>query len=279
MSPGVRRIVAFGAVTGAPGVTTVVGAASAAWRSGAGRPLVWEADPAGGVLQQVINPGGEAGLVTVAGVARREGLVHGKVLEYAGQLVGGVPVVTAPLHPGQAKAALEELAPLWEAAETGPVPWLVDIGRIDPSTPLPHGVWGCADALVLVTRGDRHALLYGALIARRASERGLPVVVAVVGDCPESDREILRALGAAGVVRLPWDPFTAAVLRGQWTGGLPTRRALLGGRLAGQPRRQDYPLVAAASGLARELERLLGTAEVEPPTPQTVGPLALRGGS
>ncbi len=274
-----RRIAAFGAVTGSPGVTTVVGATSAAWRSDLGRPLVWEADPAGGVLQQVINPGGEAGLVTVAGIARREGLLHGKVMEFAGQLVGGVPVVTAPLHPGQAKAALEELAPQWESARTGPLPWLVDIGRLDPSLPLPHGVWGCADALVLVTRGHRHALLYGALIARRASERGLPTVIAVVGDCPESDREVLRALGAAGVVRLPWDPFTAAVLRGQWTGGLPGRRAPFEGWLTGRPRRPEYPLVTAASALARELERLLGTDGTAPRALLEVGPPALRGGS
>ncbi|WP_042368931.1 hypothetical protein [Streptacidiphilus neutrinimicus] len=272
-----RRIVAFGGVTGGPGVTTVVGATSAAWRSGAVRPLVWEADPAGGVLQQVINAGGEAGLVAVAGMARREGLAHDRVLEYAG-LVGGVPVVTAPLQPGQAKAALEELAPLWEEAETGPLPWLVDMGRIDPSVQRPHGVWGCADALVLVTRGHRHALLYAALIAQRAAERGLPTVVAVVGACPESDREIARALGAVGVVRLPWDPFTAAVLRGQWT-SLPTRRVFLGGRLTGQARRRDYPLVEAAAVLARELDHLLDTVAGHAALSPTGSPLALRGGA
>ncbi|MEV0112545.1 hypothetical protein AB0H77_04695 [Streptomyces sp. NPDC050844] len=213
-----RRLVVFGSVKGAPGVTTSVLALAAAWpvaKDRGVRPVAVEADCSGGDVAVRFGVPHTPGLLDVATAARQP--CPGSVLGAAGELPFGVRVVAAPAGHGTCTEAVRLLAAesgrrvlTGEASDTGTV--LVDVGRLREEV---KGLWAAADSAVLVTRGEADALAhaYAYLLDRDLHAR--PVVVAVVGQCRYSSAEIRDALGLDHVVLLPWDPRAAQILAGR----------------------------------------------------------------
>jgi MinD-like ATPase involved in chromosome partitioning or flagellar assembly len=235
-----RRVVVFGSAKGAPGVTTLALAVSACWPREEGvRPVVVEADPAGGDVGPWLGVPDAPGLMGLGAAVRRSAAPG--VLEESVRLVpDGVPVVVGPAGAAQAGAAAGLLAGeggvralRGDGAAVGAV--LVDVGRMrGPGRALA----GMADAVVLVSRGGVNDLAHVAALTGEFREGGVAVELAVVGRCVYRASEIVGALGVRRVHEVPWDERSAA--------------ALLSGAFTGR-RRRPYPLARAADRLARRL--------------------------
>lgn len=206
----------------------------------------------GGSLQVYFDPQVEPGLSAVAGLARQEGLSERTVAGHVRRLPAGLRAVTAPGDPAAARAALDALSPLWKQARTGALPWLVDVGRIDPIEPGKSGLWLDCDLLVLVTHGGPEALSGAHLIIERARTDAIPVILTVVGESPYTDGEISEVLRPTLLARLPHDQMGASVLRGS------SSAATLGsGRRRWWQVREEYPLIEAARALGCHARQLL----------------------
>ncbi|MGP4115008.1 hypothetical protein ACTWP5_29410 [Streptomyces sp. 4N509B] len=233
---------AVASVKGSPGVTTTVMALAASWPAdadGGVRPVVVEADTAGGDLAARLGLAHVPGLLDVAAAARRPR--PGSVLGAAQELPFGVRAVLAPAGAGQCREAVRLLgADAGRVLRGGPDDVgtvLVDVGRVET---LDQGLAGVADGLVLVTRGGVDALAH-LFPHRELAALTRRVVVAVVGPCAYGPAEIAAVSGAHQVVRVPWTPASAAVLCGTSAKRL---------RASGWRR---SPLLAAAERLAGHL--------------------------
>jgi MinD-like ATPase involved in chromosome partitioning or flagellar assembly len=241
-----RNLVAVGSVKGSPGATTLALAVAGHWPTVGGmvRPLVVEADPAGGDVAARFALSDTPGLMALAAAVRRA--ASPEVVEECVQVLpGGVPVVAGPAGGQQAAAAVTLFAGSGgvealrgDAEVAGTV--LLDLGRLeDPTLPLVRA----ADVLLLVTRGEVEALAHIAARAGDLNAVAAGVELVVVGPSPYPASEIGAALGIGRVHAVPWDPRTAAALAGR--AGVP-----------GMRRERVSPLARAAGHLGWHLAAL-----------------------
>ncbi|MEV0966466.1 hypothetical protein AB0J25_28455 [Streptomyces sp. NPDC049910] len=240
-----RRLIAIGSVTGAPGVTTTALLLAALWprqADGGIRPVVVEADASGGDLMIRFGLPPSPSLLDVAATA---------VQPYPGSLLGAVSelpfgvraVVSVPGH-GPCRQAVRLMTGeagrrvlRGEDGDVGTV--LLDLGRLgEDVTPLME----TADHLVVVARGGAEPLTHVSGYGLDAGTYTGRLTLAVVGPCPYRAEEIAGTLGIEHVVFLPWDARNVAALSGPGRG---TWRSRTGFRTP--------PLVTAVETLARRL--------------------------
>lgn len=239
-----RRLLVLGSVAGAPGVTTVALALSAAWpgnADGGVRPVVVEAGVWGGDLAARFGLPHAPGLLDVAATVRQR--QPGSLLGAVHELPFGVRAVLATAERGPCTEAVRLLtAPdgprVLRAGEKDQGSVLIDIGRITPET---HGLLETADEVLLIARGSAESLAH--VYAHRPAS--LPYAgrlrLLVVGRCPYPPGEISTALAVERVTFLPWDTKTAAVLSGTHQGRLHAEGF------------RTPPLMAAVRALAEQM--------------------------
>ncbi len=243
-------LVVVGSVKGSPGVTTAVLGLAAGWpmRPGGAPVVAVEADPAGGdVLGWYELPA--AGLVAWAAQTRsgRSGLSG-----HVQQLPGGLEMVAAPVEATAARGAVEVLAGVGAVrAAADSVTVLVDVGRLDPSSPAGPLV-AAADVLVVVARPvpAELARVVGQESQLTAAGRR-ECVLLLVGEPPWPVDRVAESVGIPVIGVLPEDPRGAQRLAGRpggrrATGHVPLARACreVAGRLAAQLDARAVPLPA-----------------------------------
>jgi hypothetical protein len=213
-------VVALASVKGSPGVTTVALALASWWP----RPVVvLEADPAGGDLAVRLGLPEDPGLVGLAAALRRHS--QADVLEhYTQESALGIPVVPAPAGARQSAASVSLLAALPGSPLAFEVDVLLDLGRLDhssPARPLAQGT----DALIWVCRPQLGDLAH--LSAAVEHGRGSPAASIVLsGAGPYPSDEVAATLGVTVLGHLPSDLGGAEAL---WEGGARTwARSALG---------------------------------------------------
>jgi hypothetical protein len=238
----VRRLIALASVKGSPGVTTTALAMAAAWpvdADGGVRPVVVEADVAGGDVAARLGLSHVPGLLDVAATAHRP--VPGSVLGAAQELPFGVRAVLAPAGAGQCRQAVrlleEDAGRVLRGGVEDAGTVILDVGRVER---LDQGLVSVVDAVVLVTGGGADALAH-VFPLRDAVAASKRPVVAVVGDCPYRQQEVVQVVGTGSTVFVPWAPGSADILAG-------SSRARL--RRSGWRR---SPLLGAAEQLAAHL--------------------------
>jgi MinD-like ATPase involved in chromosome partitioning or flagellar assembly len=217
------------------GVTTLASGLAMLWPR-AGRRLLVEADPAGGVFGAAAGLAPEPGLVSLAAAARRSG-EPALVFEHSQVLPDGTLLLAGPPGANRARSALAMLSGLFGRLGELDAGVVLDCGRLDPASPTVE-FFEQADLGVLATRprlADLHALA-----AFLEGEESLPErrVLVLVGSGPYGPGEVTEALGIEVAGQLPWDPEPAEAI--------PT--SALGSR-----RLSRTPLVRALRTLADEL--------------------------
>jgi hypothetical protein len=218
-------LIAFGAAKGAPGVSTTVLALAACWPAHR-QPLIVEADPSGGDLLSRLGtgngdrPGVDAAPSTVQlAAAARDALSAQTIGEHLQTLPGAgeIRALVAPTSPFAAHTALTTLvgAGLGDRlAELDGVDLLVDLGRIDPTSPA-LGLLQPQSRLVLVARPDLESVLHTRELERSLNALRVRTSLLLIGDRPYSPADIATALGGVPVVGvLPDDPVGARALAG-----------------------------------------------------------------
>lgn len=149
---------------GSPGASTLAVALGSCWPEPV-RPIVVEADTAGGDVAARFRLSNSPGLVSLAAAARGNSGTE-LLAQHAHILASGLRIVPAAPDPAQCRAAFGALA----ASQFSPfrtlgTPLIVDVGRVDPD-PTMLGLLRSADALVVVGRPHDDSLAQVA--ARRA---------------------------------------------------------------------------------------------------------------
>ncbi|MFC7305128.1 hypothetical protein ACFQVC_12965 [Streptomyces monticola] len=235
-----RKLIALGSLKGAPGVSTLALALAATWPAGGTRrPVVAEADAAGGDFAVRFGLPDTDGLLALAAGARHAG-ADAEFDACTQHVAGDVPVIVAPNGADQAFNSVTEVADrlsvlTGDADSEGTV--LLDLGRLGPAPS--RQLARAADRMVLVARGRAEAL--ADVAARPGWLDGADPELAVVGPCRYSAADIAMALDMEQhrIHLLPWDDRAGAALSGQ--------------ARVGERRWRRSPLAAAASGLARQL--------------------------
>jgi MinD-like ATPase involved in chromosome partitioning or flagellar assembly len=247
-------LVAVTYVKGRPGVTTTALGLAAVAPADA-RPVVVEADPAGGDLMRRLDLAATPSLVDLAAAAR--GATDAESAFVAGRqtaMVAGalVPVVVAPAGGAQTRAALPELTGTGRAVLTTPDRLVIaDCGRLAPGS----AAWPLlrlADVVLVMARARTDELAHVREALAELVDVGagrLVVLLAAGGVYPAADvAEVLSAHVAEDLAR---DPASLGVL-----GPLPDDRkaaAVLGGELVAGRRWQRLPLMRAYTGLLDDL--------------------------
>ncbi|ACU72898.1 conserved hypothetical protein [Catenulispora acidiphila DSM 44928] len=248
-------LISLGSLKSSPGVTTVAAAIAAMWPgSGAGEPILLEADARGGDLAARFKLGQEPGLASLSVAARRSSDAS-LLAEHVQELPGGLKVVLAPPPAENATAAMKMLAKdarewLYAVAGQDDLAVVADLGDLAPEG---HGwaVAGSADVLLLVVRPVLEELtrvISGAeqLLARcQATDTRLALVT--VGPGPFTVEEIEESTQLSVLAELPDDAAAAAMLAGR-----PDPRGALS-RLAARSGIAGLPLAKAAAELAATL--------------------------
>lgn len=228
------RIITFGSVRGAPGVTTTALLVA----GGIDGAVLAEADLAGGVLAIRYGLGREPGLTTLAASRTAD---PDEWMSHA-QSAGGVPVLVGPDAPDSSEAlwrgAGGRLAAMLRRSEPGTI--VTDVGRLGAGTPMIE-VSDLVVVLVkpvaehLVTLGHRLPALRRAAVSARMG-------VVLVGGGPYRANDVASSLDVDVLGELPDDPRAASAL-------------VDGGRSqAGFARTR---LVRSAAGLSADLARIL----------------------
>jgi hypothetical protein len=227
-------------------------ALAAAWpgaADGGVRPVVVEADAAGGDLGVRCGCPHTPGLLDVAAAARQE--QPGSLLGAVCELPFGVRAVVSPAGGVACAEAVRLIAASGlrvlrgEARDQGSV--LLDVGRISADV---GDLLEAADAVVLVTRGGADGLVHAYAYVGECGGWVDRCVLVVVGSCPYAAEEIAATVGVARVAFVPWDAKAAGVLAGHSRGVLRT-----GGRWG-------LRLMAAAGALAGQLSQAGGESAV-----------------
>lgn len=237
--------IALGSVKGAPGVTTTMLAMAAVWPTDR-RLLVAELDPDGGVLAARRCLGFEPGLVTaVAALLRGAGAVD----DHTQALSDSVRLLVAPSTAEQVRASVDAAGEvLWTALTEDGGDVLVDCGRLRASSSAVDLVRN-ADALLLLLRPrlEDVALARDRLPPLRRAQAEPRLVL--VDDGPYRTDEVVAAVGAPVLARLPMDLRTADALNGVSAQQRLARsrllrsvRAMVDELLAVGPRRDDRPV-------------------------------------
>lgn len=243
-------LVAVASFKASPGVTTSVLALGHVWPADR-RVLVVEADPAGGDLAAWAGLPADPSLGSLAAAGRR-GVTPELVDEHV-RSVAGISVLTGPIQPAAARAALAatvQLLPKALSVRSGDV--LIDCGRLDPESPATQLI-DKADLVIVVARptiGELPKVAAG--LRELRGDRRLCLLLAE-GARPERrthypPAEVASAVGVEVMGTMPSDPPVAGML---W-GGPGKPKAL-----------QRSPLIGAARGVAQTIVRRL-TTEPEP---------------
>ena len=196
-------------------VTTTALALASAWTTD--NVAVIELDSAGGDIASRFDLASAPGLVTAAASAREPAALFA----HTQLLAGNIRVIAAPVLASEAQGAIvavsRGLLPMSQRDATAT--FIVDVGRVDPEM-LPDATIS-ADLAVVCLRQDPRArglTVAHAVHTRRLVEvlanRGVPIVVAVVGSAPFAPSELLAFLGQQATVALADDPFGASLLAG-----------------------------------------------------------------
>lgn len=222
--------VAFASSRHSRGATTTALALTAAWP--AGRAVLHvEAEPAGGDVVSLFHLRTEPSLLTLAAAARAK-VGADDIAEHVQRLPGepGADVLLAPVDPRQARAAVAALARagLGDALAALDSDVVVDVGRLDPDSPALE-LFAAADVRAAVLRPTLndvdHLQTRLALLAAVGID---DVHLVVVGEGRWGPEELVRAVGAAGVLAvMADDPKGAAALGTQEGGGKALRRTQL----------------------------------------------------
>ncbi|OJF10767.1 hypothetical protein [Couchioplanes caeruleus] len=258
-------LIAVTYVKGRPGVTTTaLGLAAVAPPTA--RPVVVEADPAGGDLMRRLDLAATPSLVDLAAAAR--GATHAEDALAAGRqgvVIGdvAVPVVVAPAGGAQTRAALPELTGMGRAVLTAPDRLVIaDCGRLAPGS----SAWPLlrlADVVLVMVRARTDELAHLREVLAELVDVGpgrLVVLLAPGGVYPAA--EVADVLSTHVAEELARDPNAVSVL-----GPLPADRkaaAVLGGELVAGRRWRRLPLMRAYAGLLGDLAPHLSLAA---PTP------------
>lgn len=192
------------------GVTTLALALAASARVEA-RPLVVEADPAGGDIAPRAGLGLDPGLLTLA-AAGRHGLSESLIESHAQPFGNGVRVLVGPSAPEQAAGALAGCGQ-WLGVGLARQPWLtiIDAGRWEPRSPAAE-LLGVSTLALLVLRptveGVEHARSRLASLSRVVDRVG----IAVVGERPYPPADVGAVLGVDDVFAIEDDPRAAAAI-------------------------------------------------------------------
>jgi len=191
------------------GVTTLAAGLAATW-PGDRRPLLVEADPAGGSLSAQAGLGPEPGLVSLAAAARRQG-DPSLVFEHVQSLPGGVPVVCGPPASSRARSALSMLSELLGRLGDLDAEVFCDCGRLDRTTDNVD-LFERGRLALLVSRprlSDLNAL--APHLEEGVKQVPLPLLV-LMGDGPYPAKEVAEVLGVEVAGQVPWDPDAAAAI-------------------------------------------------------------------
>ncbi|MGI8683876.1 MAG: hypothetical protein ACR2MO_02030 [Acidimicrobiales bacterium] len=252
---------------GAPGVTTTVIGLAATW-PGPERPVVVEADPAGGVLAARFDElRADRTLAEVAVDVRRR-YDHDRVVASARALWGAIPVVVAPPSAEQTHGALAMAGEhLGEGAAGHGRAVVFDVGRLTARSPA-LAVARRSAMTVLMARPSFEAV---ATLAARAGElrsAGCTLGLVVVGERPYPPEEAAHEAGITLLGVLPDDAPSAAILAGGAGSSRRLRRSLLWRSLADLAARLDTMAAdadAAACGAGGDEE--LATTRLAMPAP------------
>jgi hypothetical protein len=229
------KVVGFGSVRGAPGVTTTATLIAGALPDPA---VLVEADLAGSVMAVRYELGREPGLTTLAA----SGSLEPNGWREHAQDAGGVPVLVGPDSPGSARS-------LWRRAGTGlgqtltssDATAVADLGRLDDETPLLDQL----SLLVLLVRpvAEHLVTLSHRLPMLRNQTQRVQVGVVLVGEGTYRPVDVAGPLGVDVLGVLPNDPRAAEALYGGGTGLSLARSRLF----------------RAATGVAATIHTAIGT--------------------
>ncbi|RZU48774.1 MinD-like ATPase involved in chromosome partitioning or flagellar assembly [Krasilnikovia cinnamomea] len=255
-------LIAVAYVKGRPGATTTAfGLAAAAHKEA--RPVVVEADSAGGDLMRRLGLAATPSVVDLAAAARGATRAEDALTAGIQETVireAAVPVVVAPAGGAQTRAALPELTGAGRAVLTTPSRLVIaDCGRLTPGS----AAWPLlrlADVVLVLARARTDDLAHVREALADLVDVGagrLVVLLAAGGVYPAA--EVADVLTRHVVEELARDPGAVSVL-----GPLPTDRkaaAVLGGELLAGRRWRRLPLMRAYTGLLDSLApHLPGTA-------------------
>ncbi|MEP4592542.1 MAG: hypothetical protein ABJ381_12160, partial [Ilumatobacter sp.] len=240
-------VIAVCSTRSSPGATSLGIALGAAFAHRGVRPLLIEADPAGGVIGLRFAMSADPSLRTLWADMRRG--FSAELVQQNSADLRGVDCLLAPTDPALAARALEHVAPVL-AREVGGLrrPVVIDLGRLSDSSPaLP--LVACATHVPVVTRPrveDVQSLLYGTRLLEAHGRR--PSIVSI-GDGPHHPAEVATLAGLPLAAVLPDDRTVASA----FTGGRYVARSLRRSTL--------WRCVDALAG------QLIGATPDEPPTP------------
>lgn len=202
-------LVVVGSLKGSPGASTLSLALAAMW-PGADRPVLLEADPAGGQIGAYWKFFEHPGLWSLATDLRKSDTWRAR--EHAIRLPIGVDVVA-----GQARD--NAIAAQVAADRAGAIPSgqvvIADVGRIERGGPC-AGFLPAADHVVVVARPVEAelALVQGRAEALKQSTGG-QVWLATVGHGPFAKAEVMSGVGLAHIGGVPHDRLAGPLLRGE----------------------------------------------------------------
>ena len=223
---------------GAPGVTTTVIGLAATW-PGAERPVVVEADPAGGVLAARFDElRADRTLAEVAVEVRRR-YDHDRVVASARALWGAIPVVVAPPSAEQTHGALAMAGDhLGDGAARSGRMVVFDVGRLTARSPA-LALARRSAMVVLVARPSFEAVATLAARAGELRDAGCTLGLVVIGESPYPPDEAAQGAGIPLLGVLPDDPRAASILAGGAGSSRRLRRGLLWRSLADLADRLD----------------------------------------
>jgi hypothetical protein len=229
------KVVGFGSIRGAPGVTTTATLIAGALPDSA---VLVEADLGGSVMAVRYDLGREPGLTTLAA----SGTLEPDGWREHAQDAGGVAVLVGPDSPASARS-------LWSRAGTSIGRTLVssdatviaDLGRLDDDVPLIDDV----SLLVLLVRpvAEHLVTLSHRLPMLRGQASRPQVAVVLAGEGSYRPADVAGPLGVDVLGVLPHDPRAAETLSGGGSGLSLTRSRLY----------------RAATGVATTIHAAIGT--------------------
>lgn len=186
-------------------------AVAAAWPA-TERSLLFEADPAGGVVSLRTGIAPDPGLVSL-GAAARHGVSMRDLWDHAQLLPGGTKVVPGPVSGAVAARVLATSGSAlasWLAERTD-VDVIADAGRLVTGSPAEAFVER-SSLVVVVARPVVDQLHPGSALLLGLRARGVPAGWCLVGDGPHSAADVAEAYGVPVFGVIPHDPKGAGLV-------------------------------------------------------------------
>ncbi|MEU8001624.1 hypothetical protein AB0B66_10725 [Catellatospora sp. NPDC049111] len=203
-------LIVIGSLKNSPGASTLALALAATWPGDQSKPVLLEADPAGGQIGAHWKFFEIPGLWSLAQDMSRGS--DWRAREHAIRLPIGVDVVAGQARDnGRAAQVAADRAGAIPTAEVV----IADVGRIERGGPC-GGFLAAADHVIVVARPVEAelALVQGHADAVKAAT-GAKVWLATVGSGPFGNGEILSAVGLPHLGQVPRDRLAGPLLRGE----------------------------------------------------------------